>query len=159
MRSSAAICSCNVRRMASPKVTSSAAASPEVPLVVGAGTGGAGSGMSGSSHTWSSTVVGSGRGAARASFHTASASLTLGHEDAPHFVEEFELWCSEESEIFAGLEAGDFALPTLAVGEHDVAARFVANPEFRGSTATPLASPMARITSSPLVPWTMTVSA
>jgi mono/diheme cytochrome c family protein len=40
---------------------------------------------------------------------------TLGGADpTTDFAEEFELWCSEESEIFAGLEAGDFALPTLA---------------------------------------------
>ena len=39
---------------------------------------------------------------------------TLGGADATAaFAAEFEMWCAEESEIFAGLEAGDFTLPTL----------------------------------------------
>jgi hypothetical protein len=46
---------------------------------------------------------------------------TLGGADpTAAFAEEFELWCSEESEIFAGLEAGDFALPTLADSVDDI---------------------------------------
>jgi mono/diheme cytochrome c family protein len=40
--------------------------------------------------------------------------FTLGGADpTAAFAAEFETWCSEESEIFAGLEAGDFTLPTL----------------------------------------------
>jgi hypothetical protein len=39
---------------------------------------------------------------------------TLGGADpTAEYAEEFEQWCSEESEIFAGLEAGDVTLPTL----------------------------------------------
>jgi mono/diheme cytochrome c family protein len=40
---------------------------------------------------------------------------TLGGADetTPAFEAEFALWCSEDSEIFAGLEAGDYTLPTL----------------------------------------------
>jgi mono/diheme cytochrome c family protein len=36
-----------------------------------------------------------------------------GADETDAFAEEFEQWCSEESEIFAGLEAGDVTLPTL----------------------------------------------
>ena len=39
---------------------------------------------------------------------------TLGGADpAAEYAEEFEMWCSEESEIFAALEAGDVSLTTL----------------------------------------------
>jgi mono/diheme cytochrome c family protein len=39
---------------------------------------------------------------------------TLGGADpSAEFAEEFELWCSEESEIFAGLEGGELMLTTL----------------------------------------------
>ena len=36
-----------------------------------------------------------------------------GADETAAYAAEFEQWCSEESEIFAGLEAGDFTLPTL----------------------------------------------
>jgi mono/diheme cytochrome c family protein len=39
---------------------------------------------------------------------------TLGGADpaAAEYADEFELWCSENSEIFAALEAGEYTLPT-----------------------------------------------
>jgi mono/diheme cytochrome c family protein len=36
-----------------------------------------------------------------------------GADETTTFATEFALWCAEDSEIFAGLEAGDFTLPTL----------------------------------------------
>jgi mono/diheme cytochrome c family protein len=47
--------------------------------------------------------------------------FTLGGADpATDFADEFELWCSEESEIFTGLEAGDFTLLTLQEAFEDI---------------------------------------
>ena len=37
-----------------------------------------------------------------------------GADETAAYAAEFEKWCAEDSEIFAGLEAGDFTLPTLA---------------------------------------------
>ena len=46
---------------------------------------------------------------------------TLGGADpTAEYAEEFEQWCAEESEIFAGLEAGDFSLPTLEESVDDI---------------------------------------
>jgi mono/diheme cytochrome c family protein len=36
-----------------------------------------------------------------------------GADETAEYAAEFEQWCAEESEIFAGLEAGDLTLPTL----------------------------------------------
>ncbi|HWM21027.1 MAG TPA: hypothetical protein VNO51_15155 [Ilumatobacteraceae bacterium] len=43
-----------------------------------------------------------------------------GADETTEYAEEFELWCSEESEIFAGLEAGDYTLPTLHESVEDI---------------------------------------
>jgi hypothetical protein len=46
---------------------------------------------------------------------------TLGEADeTAAYAAEFALWCSEDSEIFAGLEAGDFTLPTLQESVEDI---------------------------------------
>ena len=46
---------------------------------------------------------------------------TLGGADpTAAFAAEFEQWCSEDSEIFAGLEAGDLTLPTLEESVDDI---------------------------------------
>lgn len=46
---------------------------------------------------------------------TCHERYTLGGADptSDEWAEEFERWCSEESPIFSGLEAGEFALPTM----------------------------------------------
>ena len=46
---------------------------------------------------------------------------TLGGADpTADYAAEFEKWCAEDSEIFVGLEAGDFTLPTLEESVEDI---------------------------------------
>jgi mono/diheme cytochrome c family protein len=46
---------------------------------------------------------------------------TLGGADpAAEFAEEYERWCSEESDIYAALAAGEYTLPTMAEAVDDV---------------------------------------
>jgi hypothetical protein len=47
---------------------------------------------------------------------------TLGGADpaSSEYAEEFEQWCSEESEIFAGLENGDVELTTMEESVEDI---------------------------------------
>jgi hypothetical protein len=43
-----------------------------------------------------------------------------GADETAEYAAEFAKWCAEDSEIFAGLEAGDFALPTLEESVDDI---------------------------------------
>lgn len=43
-----------------------------------------------------------------------------GADETAEYAAEFAKWCAEDSEIFLGLEAGDFALPTLEESVDDI---------------------------------------